>query len=86
MGWTGWEGGVEGWKGCGDGGCCYGDWGWRREGVEVGEVGCGMAGWFFMGDESGSVSGFLVLRICLVLTGKGVGGRSRVQASIYAEC
>lgn len=39
-----------------------------------------------MGDESDSVSGFLVLCVCLVLTGKGVGVQNRVQASVYAGC
>lgn len=67
---AGWVRGVERREVWGDGGCCYGDWGWGREGVEVGKVGCSMTGWFFMGDESGSVSGFLHLRICQHLLAK----------------
>jgi len=84
VGWAGWVCGVERREGWGDGGCCYGDWVWGREGVEVGEIGCSMAGWLFMGNESGSVSWFLDLHIWSALTGKEGVEQSHVPASACA--
>lgn len=52
MGFSGWVCCAEGREVWGDVGCCDGSWGGRREGLEVGKVGCFMVreGWEFIGD------------------------------------